>query len=88
MSRKRYEDDDDDWNESNFDCENEDDFDSEPTRECPYCHFEMLEICVQCPSCGQYTSEEDSHQSSRPRWVVFSAVLCLAVLLFWFLVGL
>ncbi len=77
--------DDDDWDESLDDENYGDDFDTEPTIDCPYCGFEMLEICVQCPSCGKYPSDEDAVTRSQPRWVILSALLCLASIFFWFL---
>ena len=83
--------DDEDWYETDYEGDRDEDEDedseSEPTRKCPYCRHEMLEMIVQCPSCGQYLSKEDVSHAHQPRWVVLSAVLCLGVLLFWLLVG-
>lgn len=85
----RYDkDDDESWDEPGFDEDDDDDLESEPTRDCPYCGREMLEICVQCPSCGQYLSQEDGARSRQPRWVILGAVLCLGTLLFWMLLKL
>jgi len=78
-------DDGDDWDDPSFENDDTEDYaeDDEPTRDCPYCGFEMLEICVQCPSCGQYLSKEDVHERSQPLWVWLTAILCLAATLFW-----
>jgi predicted nucleic acid-binding Zn ribbon protein len=78
---------DDDWEDSSYGDDDSEDYANdaaeEPTRYCPYCGFEMLEICVQCPSCGQYLSKEDVHDRSQPLWVWLTAILCLAAILFW-----
>jgi lipopolysaccharide biosynthesis regulator YciM len=81
--------DDEDWDNDNSDASYDDDAydsydedsDSEPTRDCPSCGFEMLEICVQCPSCGQWLSQEDTPSRGQPRWVIVGALICLATLL-------
>ena len=79
----------DEWDDPSCGDEDTDDYGDdavdEPTRDCPYCGVEMLEICVQCPSCGQYLSQEDSHVRSQPLWVYLTAILCLAAILFWML---
>lgn len=80
----RYEDE-EEWDDHDVDEDFDDDSETEPTRDCPCCGFEMLEICVQCPSCGHYPSREDSQRSSQPRWIILGAILCLGVLLFWIL---
>ena len=79
----RYEEDnEEDWETDGFDDTGDYDSELEPTRDCPSCGVEMLEICVQCPSCGQWLSREDSHSTSQPRWVIIAALICLATLLF------
>ncbi len=84
----RYDDDEEEsWDDPGFDEDADEDSDLEPTRDCPYCGREMLEICVQCPSCGQYLSQEDGGRNGQPRWIFFSALLCLGVLVFWLLLG-
>ena len=65
-----------DWDEDG------DDDDDEPMMVCPYCRAEMLESALQCPSCGQYISEEDRPAARRPLWLVVVAILCLAGLVF------
>ena len=85
----RPDDDDEDWDESCSEETGDDDPDLEPTRDCPYCGFEMLEICDRCPSCGQYPSKEDTqHEQGQPRWVILAGFLCLAIMLFWILLRL
>jgi hypothetical protein len=82
--------DDDEWDRSSYGDDEEDDYgddlEEEPTRDCPYCGFEMLEVCIQCPSCGQYLSQEDSYERRHPLWIVAAAVLCLVAVLFWLIV--
>ena len=82
--------DDDEWDDSLYEDDDAEDYgddgddqDTEPTRDCPYCGFEMLEICLQCPSCGQYLSKEDVHSRSQPIWVILVAILCLISIAFW-----
>ena len=60
----------------------EDGDDDEPMMACPYCRAEMLESAPQCPSCGQYISDEDRPAARRPLWLVVVAVICLAGLVF------
>ena len=82
--------DDDEWDATPYDEDESDDYgddpEEEPTRDCPYCGFEMLEVCIQCPSCGQYLSKEDIHERSQPLWVILAAVLCLIGVFFWLFV--
>ena len=79
--------DEDEWDESSYEDDEGDDYGDdtggEPTRDCPYCGFEMLEICLQCPSCGQYLSKEDVHSRSQPLWVTLTAILCVIAIAFW-----
>jgi len=72
--------DDGEFDNSEFDDE------EEPTIECPQCGFEMLEIAYQCPRCGEIPSREFRQTTSQPRWVILTALLCLGLLLWWFLV--
>lgn len=57
--------------------------DQEPTLPCPYCGLEMLEDSPRCPSCGQYISAEDSPASTKPGWVIATALVCLAIAFWW-----
>ncbi len=78
----------DDWDDDSYGDDDASDSgeheDLEPTVPCPYCGFEMLEVCVQCPSCGQYPSNEDSNRNPKPRWIILTAIVCLAAILFGF----
>jgi uncharacterized paraquat-inducible protein A len=80
MSRFEDADDEDDWDDASADG---DDSGDEPTLPCPYCGEEMLEDSPRCPSCGQYISAEDQPSPRRPLWVIATALLCLAIALWW-----
>jgi uncharacterized paraquat-inducible protein A len=49
---------------------------------CPYCHADIYEDAVRCPSCERYLSREDA-PSSQPRWVLATAMVCLLIALWW-----
>ena len=74
----------DDWDDAPEDDESawEAD-DEEPTVFCPYCRREMLEDSPCCPHCERYISAEDHAATTRPAWVVITAVVCLAMALAW-----
>lgn len=76
--------DDDDWDAPDFDEENED-LETEPTVDCPYCGREILELCVQCPGCGMYLSKEDPGREKHPWWITLAIILSLAAVTTWFL---
>jgi len=61
------------------------DSDDEPTVLCSNCGCEMLEIVYHCPRCGEIPSREFLKSSTQPRWVIFTAVMLLGVLLWWIL---
>ncbi len=73
-------DDDDDWDD---DGDSGDDSADEPTVPCPYCRREILEDSPRCPHCERYLSAEDSPLPRRPLWVVVTALICLAMVLWW-----
>jgi hypothetical protein len=80
MPRHRDDDNEDDdwspdWDEGGDDFGSDDD--EEPTIPCPHCRAEIHEDAQQCPACGEYLSEEDSHRSSYPPWVIATAVIVL-----------
>lgn len=88
MSRRRDDDPDDEWDDSDaFDAgyEEGDDDDSgdEPTVPCPFCRRELLEDSPWCPSCDRYITAEEFRRAERPLWVVVTAVVCLAIALWW-----
>lgn len=73
-------DDEDDWDEDDLDAAADDD---EPTVPCPYCRREILEDAPRCPYCERYISAEDHAGPGRPAWVVVTALICLAVAIWW-----
>lgn len=85
MNAYRYEDDAaaDEWDEE--DDLTDDDSTVEPTVECPYCRRQILEDTPRCPYCEQYISEEDRTTTRQPRWVIVTALLCLATAIYWVL---
>lgn len=76
--------DDEDWDDPALD-DAPDDSETEPTIDCPYCGREMLEVCLQCPSCGMYISKEDLGREKRPWWITLAIILTLAGMMSWFL---
>lgn len=60
--------------------------DVEPTILCSRCGFEMLEIIYQCPRCGEIPSREPDKSSTQPRWVIFTALVLIGVILCWILI--
>ena len=76
--------DDDEWEARSLD-DDEDGVDTEPTIDCPYCGEEMLEDCVQCPSCGMFLSKEDLGPEKHPWWITLAIILSLLAVATWFL---
>ena len=66
--------DDDEW-------EDEPDDDGDDTNPCPYCKKDVYEGAEQCPSCGNYLSEEDAR--SAPTWIIVGGLICLVIVIFW-----
>lgn len=62
-----------------------DDSDEEPTVPCPYCRRDILEDSPRCPYCGRFISEEDHAGSTKPLWVIVTALACLGAALWWIL---
>ena len=81
MNAFHRDDDDEDWDDDDdaFDGEADD----EPTVPCPSCGREILEDSPRCPYCERYLSSEDHIATTRPAWVVVTALLCLVVALAW-----
>lgn len=61
---------------------------ADATVPCPACGAEMFEDSPRCPACGEYVPADGSQASSRPLWVVVTAVVCLAMAVWMALVGL
>jgi len=80
MGRSHDDDDDDDdveWDDGG------DGSDDEPTVPCPYCSREILEDSPRCPHCERYLSTEDTPPRRQPLWVIVTALVCLATVLWW-----
>jgi hypothetical protein len=77
--------DDDDWDDRDSD-DDTDDLETEPTIDCPYCGHEMLEVCIQCPSCEMFLSGEDLGREKRPLWITLASILSLVAVMTWFLI--
>jgi hypothetical protein len=73
-------DDEDDWDEGD---DGGGDSADEPTVPCPYCKQDILEDSPRCPYCERYISAEDSHPPRKPLWVIVTALVCLAMVLWW-----
>ena len=80
-SDDEFQDDDDVYSELDEECDDDD----EPTIRCSNCGVEMLEIVYQCPRCGEIPSREVRKTSNQPRWVIFTAMMLIGVLLCWIL---
>ena len=80
-SDDEFQDDDDVYSELDEECDDDD----EPTIRCSNCGVEMLEIVYQCPRCGEIPSREVQKTSNQPRWVIFTAMMLIGVLLCWIL---
>jgi hypothetical protein len=76
---KRYQTDDDSWDEPDFDGPD----DEADTMPCPYCGEDVYEDAPRCPHCGQYISQEDAPPGRKPWWIIVGALLCLAVAVAW-----
>jgi hypothetical protein len=71
------------FDDSSDEWEAGDDSGDEPTVPCPYCRRELLEDSPWCPTCDRYITDEEFRQAGRPMWVVVTAVVCLAIALWW-----
>lgn len=86
MNAYRDSEEDDDWDEDESDLG--DDSGDEPTVPCPYCRREILEDSPRCPYCERFISEEDHAPPGKPLWVIVTALICLAMALWWVFVAL
>lgn len=58
--------------------------DETDTEQCRYCGRQVYEGAEQCPSCGNYLTEEEVDGTQKPWWIVIVAVVLLIVIaLFW-----
>lgn len=78
-----------DEDESDWEDEGEeeygDDYDSdeEPTVPCPFCKAEILEDSPRCPSCERFISDDDHATSTKPVWVIATALVLLGIAIWW-----
>jgi uncharacterized membrane protein YvbJ len=78
-----YEDDPEDPDESDMDEDQGDEF--AETMECPHCGRDVYDGVEQCPHCRQYLLHDHSHPSRKPHWIIWTAVVLLAIIIyFWF----
>lgn len=59
------------------------DDDDAVTVTCPYCGEELLEDAPQCPSCGNYISDDDRPPDKKPPWIWIGIVICIVIALAW-----
>lgn len=85
MATRDDDEEDDEWDEEAED--DGDEPDEEPTVPCPYCRREMLEDSPRCPHCERYISAEDHAAPGKPLWVILTALICLAIALWWVFVA-
>ncbi len=88
MTAYRDDDRDEDWsNNEDWVDEEEGDFDDdsgdEPTVPCPSRDQEILEDSPYCPHCERFISAEDHAGPRRPLWVLVTALICLAMAIWW-----
>lgn len=55
--------------------------DEDMTVPCPYCGRTIMEDIATCPYCENYLSREDAPARSHPRWVLWTVILCLLLVL-------
>ncbi len=66
-----------------FDDDDLDVDDEEPTVPCPYCKREVHEDAQRCPYCEHYLSEEDSPAGRKPWLLVVGVIVCLYIVFRW-----
>lgn len=87
MMFREYDSDEADGEDGWDDIENDSGEDSgdESTLPCPSCRREILEDSPRCPYCGRYLTEEDHAGPGKPVWVIATALVCLAMAVWWVL---
>jgi ribosomal protein L37E len=80
-----YEDDDDDDDDDDFEAPEAFDRDGgdedDDVVECRRCGREISAMAEQCPKCGTYVSEEEAPRSSFPKWVIVTAAVLVALMI-------
>ncbi len=66
----------------------DEDEDSSDTLPCPVCGEPVFEDSPRCPSCGQYITPGGTGVAARPAWILITALVCLALALWWVFGGL
>ena len=66
----------------------DEDGDSSDTLPCPVCGEPVFEDSPRCPSCGQYITPGGTGVAARPAWILITALVCLALALWWVFGGL
>ncbi len=77
----------DSWNEEESDGWRED-WETEALESCYHCGAGIYEQAEQCPTCGNYIIDGDSHTSSQPAWVIATAILLLVLFVAYFFIAL
>ena len=92
MTRRGNRDDDDfedeadeSWDADDDTGDDDSDDDSDDTIPCPYCGRQIYEDAVRCPRCERSLSDEDRSTTSKPRWVIVTAIIVLAAVAFAYL---
>jgi predicted nucleic acid-binding Zn ribbon protein len=85
MARRDDDEYEDEWDDD--DDQDSDDGDN-ATVPCPRCGASIYEDTPRCPECGWYLTDADRARSTRPLWVIVTALVCLGMALWWALAGL
>jgi hypothetical protein len=81
-----FEDEDDEsWDADDEEGDDDSDDGDDDTIPCPYCGRQIYEDAVRCPKCERYLSDEDRTTTSKPRWVIVTAIIVLAAVAFAYL---
>jgi hypothetical protein len=70
--------DEDDWDEDEYD-----DGEEEPTVPCPHCRREIHEESQRCPYCGNYISDEYTAPARKPWWIIMGVLLVSYIVYRW-----
>jgi uncharacterized paraquat-inducible protein A len=62
----------------------DDEQDSTDTHPCPHCKTPIYDQSPRCPHCGNFISQNKS-SIRKPIWFLIAAILCLLVVLFFFI---